>query len=60
MRRIKIERDLSTHTPVTEDILDILATLKAWTPTTLEQVVEVGNRLIHAANKDIFCAPTKK
>ena len=22
MRRIKIERDLATHTPVTEDILD--------------------------------------
>lgn len=60
MRRIKIERDLSTHTPVTEDILDMLAKLKAWTPKTLEQVIEVGNRLIHAANKDIFCATTKK
>lgn len=60
MRRIKIERDLATHTPVTEDILDMLAKLKAWTPKTLEQVIEVGNRLIHAANEDIFCATTKK
>lgn len=60
MRRIKIERDLATHTPVTEGILDMLAKLKAWTPKTLEQVIEVGNRLIHAANEDIFCATTKK
>lgn len=60
MRRIEIERDLTTHTPVTEDILDMLAKLKAWTPKTLEQVIEVGNRLIHAANGDIFCATTKK
>lgn len=60
MRRIKIERDLATHTPVTEDILDMLAKLKAWTPKTLEQVIEVGNRLIYAANEDIFCATTKK
>lgn len=60
MRRIKIERDLATHTPVTENILDMLAKLKAWTPKTLEQVIEVGNRLIHAANEDIFCATTKK
>ena len=60
MRRIEIERDLATHTPVTEDILDMLAKLKAWTPKTLEQVIEVGNRLIHAANGDIFCATTKK
>lgn len=60
MRRIEIERDLATHTPVTEDILDMLAKLKAWMPKTLEQVVEVGNRLIHAANEDIFCATTKK
>lgn len=60
MRRIKIERDIATHTPVTENILDMLAKLKAWTPKTLEQVIEVGNRLIHAANEDIFCATTKK
>ena len=60
MRRIEIERDLATHTPVTEDILDMLTKLKAWTPKTLEQVIEVGNRLVHAANKDIFCATTKK
>lgn len=60
MRRIEIERDIATHTPVTEDILDMLAKLKAWMPKTLEQVVEVGNRLIHAANEDIFCATTKK
>lgn len=60
MRRIKIERDLATHTPVTENILDMLAKLKAWTPKTLEQVIEVGNRLIYAANEDIFCATTKK
>lgn len=60
MRRIEIERDLATHTPVTEGILYMLAKLKAWTPKTLEQVIEVGNRLIHAASKDIFCATTKK
>ena len=60
MRRIEIERDIATHTPVTEDILDMLNKLKAWTPKTLEQVIEVGNRLVHAANKDIFCRTTKK
>ncbi len=54
MRRIEIERDIAAHTPVTEDILDMLNKLKAWTPKTLEQVIEVGNRLIRAANDDIF------
>ena len=60
MRRIEIERDLATHTPVTEDILDMLTKLKAWTPKTLEQVIEVGNRLIHAANEDIFYSTSKE
>jgi hypothetical protein len=60
MRRIEIERDIATHTPVTEDILDMLNKLKAWTPKTLEQVIEVGNRLIHAANEDIFYSTSKE
>ena len=60
MRRIEIERDIAAHTPVTEDILDMLNKLKAWTPKTLEQVIEVGNRLIHAANEDIFYATSKE
>ena len=49
MRRIEIERDIATHTPVTEDILDMLAKLKAWTPKTLTLFVghpKVGKRLI--------------
>lgn len=60
MRRIEIERDIAAHTPVTEDILDMLNKLKAWTPKTLEQVIEVGNRLIHAANDDIFYSTSKE
>ena len=60
MRRIEIERDIAAHTPVTEDILDMLNKLKAWTPKTLEQVIEVGNRLIHAANEDIFYSTSKE
>ena len=60
MRRIEIERDIATHTPVTEDILDMLNKLKSWTPKTLEQVIEVGNRLIHAANEDIFSRTSKE
>ena len=60
MRRIEIERDIAAHTPVTEDILDMLNKLKAWTPKTLEQVIEVGNRLIHAANEDIFSRTSKE
>jgi hypothetical protein len=60
MRRIEIERDIATHTPVSEDILDMLNKLKAWTPKTLEQVIEVGNRLIHAANEDIFYSTSKE
>jgi len=60
MRRIEIERDIASHTPVTEDILDMLNKLKAWTPKTLEQVIEVGNRLIHAANEDIFYSTSKE
>ncbi len=60
MRRIEIERDIATHTPVTDDILDMLNKLKSWTPKTLEQVIEVGNRLIHAANEDIFYSTSKE
>jgi len=60
MRRIEIERDIATHTPVSEDILDMLNKLKAWTPRTLEQVIEVGNRLIRAANDDIFYSTSKE
>lgn len=60
MRRIEIERDIAAHTPVTEDVLDMLNKLKAWTPKTLEQVIEVGNRLIHAANEDIFYSTSKE
>jgi hypothetical protein len=60
MRRIEIERDIATHTPVTEDILDMLNKLKSWTPKTMEQVIEVGNRLIHAANEDIFYSTSKE
>ena len=60
MRRIEIERDIATHTPVTDDILDMLNKLKSWTPKTLEQVIEVGNRLIHAANEDIFSRTSKE
>ena len=60
MRRIEIERDIAAHTPVTDDILDMLNKLKAWTPKTLEQVIEVGNRLIHAANEDIFYSTSKE
>lgn len=60
MRRAEIERDIAAHTPVTEDILDMMNKLKAWTPKTLEQVIEVGNRLIHAANEDIFYATSKE
>jgi hypothetical protein len=60
MRRIEIERDITAHTPVTEDILDMLNKLKSWTPKTLEQVIEVGNRLIHAANEDIFYSTSKE
>ena len=60
MRRIEIERDIAAHTPVTDDILDMLNKLKAWTPKTLEQVIAVGNRLIHAANEDIFYATSKE
>lgn len=60
MRRIEIERDIAAHTPVTEDILDMLNKLKAWTPKTLEQVIAVGNSLIHAANEDIFYSTSKE
>lgn len=60
MRRIEIERDIAAHTPVTEYILDMLNKLKSWTPKTLEQVIEVGNRLIHAANEDIFYSTSKE
>ena len=60
MRRIEIERDIAAHTPVTEDILDMLKKLKDWTPKTLEQVIEVGNRLIHTANEDIFYSTSKE
>lgn len=60
MKRIEIERDNTTHTPVTTGILDMLKKLSAWTPKTMEQVIEVGNRLIHAANMDIFHFTTKE
>jgi len=54
MKRIEIERNIASHTPVTEDILDMLKKLSAWKPKTLEQVIAVGERLIHAANEDIY------
>jgi hypothetical protein len=60
MKRIKIERDITSHTPVTKDILGMLNKLRTWTPKTLEQVIEVGNRLIHAANEDIFYTTSKE
>lgn len=60
MRRIEIERDIAAHTPVTDDILGMMKRLSAWTPKTLEQVIEVGNRLIHAASEDIFYSTSKE
>lgn len=60
MRRIEIERDIAAHTPVTDDILDMMKRLSAWTPKTLEQVIEVGNRLIQAASEDIFYSTSKE
>ena len=56
---IVIDRTLKTKTPVTEDILDMLAKLAKWKPTTLEQVIQVGERLIHAANEDLFYGSAK-
>ena len=51
---IEIDRTIKTRTPVTEDILEMLKKLATWKPSTLEQVIQVGERLIKAANDDIF------
>lgn len=60
MKQNKIDRDITTHTKVTEDILGMLNKLKTWTPKTMEQVIEVGNRLINVANENIFYATSKE
>lgn len=56
---VEIDRIVKTSTPVPEDITGMLAKLGAWKPKTLEQVVTVGERLIHAANEAIFSSATR-
>lgn len=56
---VEIDRTVKTSTPVTDDITGMLTKLGAWKPTTLEQVVTVGERLIHAANEAIFASAAR-
>jgi hypothetical protein len=54
MRKIDTDRPMETSTPVTGDIVEMLAKLAKWKPKTLEQVITACERLKHAANEEIF------
>lgn len=59
-KKVYIPRDNSDNikggTKVTPTVAEMFAKLKKWNPSTLEQVIEVSNRLINAASVDIFYA----
>lgn len=50
---VAITHTMQTKTKVTDDIMGMLSALATWKPKTLEQVITVGERLIHAANDAI-------
>ena len=54
MKKIEVEHVMATKTPVTPDITEMLAKLSKWKPSSLEQVITACERLIHAANEDIY------
>lgn len=54
MKKIEVEHVMATKTPVTPDITEMLAKLSTWKPSSLEQVITACERLIHAANEDIY------
>lgn len=60
MRKIEIDHKLSSSTPVTDDISDMLAKLASWKPKTLEHVIMACERIIHAANDDIYYKSAKE
>jgi hypothetical protein len=59
MRRIEIDRHMTTSTPVTDDISGMLAKMGAWKPKSLEHVIMACERIIHAANDDIYYGKSK-